>query len=146
VDVRTALVVSLPIVVACGNTAQQIGKVAGDASGDGTVQDAEEAGGSEDGGADDALGDSPPPVQCSITGSSELTGSQQCYQTVTETCDDGNAYTVSCTCPAATCSCARGPGDAGRIFATTPYAGCPTTCADGGSSTAAMFAGCGVPY
>lgn len=139
------MVTLLPVLLGCGNTAQQGGNVAGDASGDGTVgQDAAEAGSADDGGADDALGDSPPPVQCSITGWSELTGSQTCHQTVTETCDDGNAYTVSCTCPAATCSCARGPGDAGRIFATTPYAGCPTACAD--ASAAAMFAGCGVPY
>lgn len=132
------------MVLACGNTSQQSGPVAQDASSDGTVDnDADAADGAEDGGAEDALGDSaPPPIRCNITGWSDFTGSQPCQQSVTETCDDGNEYTVSCSCPAATCSCVRGARDAGRIFATTPYDGCPT-CAD--ASAAAMFAGCGVP-
>jgi hypothetical protein len=144
VDARTALLPVLFMAAACGNTSQQSGNAAQDASSDGTLgEEAAEEGGSDDAGDDDGPGDSPPPSRCTIVGWSDFTGSQPCQQTVTERCDDGNEYTIECSCPAATCSCVRGSRDAGRTVGATPYDACPT-CAD--ASAAALFAGCGVPY
>ncbi len=144
VDARKALLPLLSVTLACGNSARQGGDVGLDASGDGTVgqADADEAGGSVDGGVDDASGVAPTEaaITCAVTGWSERTGADPCYRVMTETCTDRSEFTVSCSCPEATCTCTRGKEAGGPVVGTATYAECPA-CADAGTAT--LFAACG---
>lgn len=139
---RTVLPI-LSVVLSCGNAGRQGGDVGLDASGDGTVgqADADEAGASVD-GVDDGSGDAPTEaaITCDVTGWSERTGADPCYRVMTETCTDRSEFTVSCSCPEATCTCTRGRDAGGLVVGTAMYAECPA-CVDAG--TAALFAACG---
>lgn len=147
VDAWRVMLPVLSFVLACGSSGQQGGDVGLDGSSDGTVGqgDAGEGGGAEDGGADDASGNAPTEagITCAVTGWSERTGGDPCYRVMTETCTDGTAFTVSCSCPQAMCTCTRGKDAGGPLVGTATYAECPA-CTDGG--TAALFAACGASH
>lgn len=146
VDVRAAVLPLLSFALACGKRAEHSPFATPDASGDaavGQVGGEDEAGGPIDEAADDAFpSDAPPPITCTVTNWAARTGTATCHLSVSEACTDGDAYTVSCDCPAATCSCTHGR-DGGLVFATFSFADC-ASCADAGA--APLFAGCGVPY
>jgi hypothetical protein len=57
-----------------------------------------------------------------------------------ETCSDGNMYSVDCQCPQGTCTCTQTGNGGGSSGGGISYPGCPS-CSLGGS----LFALCGFP-
>jgi hypothetical protein len=147
VDARIVLLLPLlsGAVVGCGETAsvEQASDGGQDAWGDGLGDESsgdDGPAGSNDVGAHDALLtvpiDAGHAITCTLSNWSVITGVETCAITASETCSDGNGYSVSCSCPM--CSCTR-TNEGGSATSPAAYAGCPMCAA---ASTALVFSGC----
>jgi len=73
---------------------------------------------------------SPPGIVCSQGPGSGSSGGGACEINLSETCNDGTTYQVSCQCPGGsvtgTCSCSEMSGMSGGSGGGSPLTGCPT--------------------
>ncbi|HTQ47451.1 MAG TPA: hypothetical protein VMI75_32065 [Polyangiaceae bacterium] len=90
--------------------------------------------------------DSPAPIVCMGTGGGGSSGGPPddgdvtpCEAFQSETCSDGNSYSVDCQCPQGTCTCSQMGTGGGSSGGGISYAGCPTC------SLGNLFALCGFP-
>jgi hypothetical protein len=147
---RSALGLFAVLAFACGGKTATDGSDGGASSG-GTSSgaDAGSSGARSDGGgsADDGgvivhadAGSGSGGITCSQGGGGGSGGSGGgCSFQVSETCSDGNAYSVNCSCPSAICFCTQeGPnsGSGGEV----PFSGCPSC------STTGVWDICGFPH
>jgi hypothetical protein len=66
-------------------------------------------------------------------------GIPPCEVTESETCSDGNMYTVDCQCPQGTCTCTQTGNGGGSSGGGISYPTCPMCVTDN------LFALCGFP-
>jgi hypothetical protein len=83
--------------------------------------------------------DSPAPIVCKNNGMSGSGGQGSCDIGGSETCSDGNMYSVDCQCPQGTCTCTQTGTNGGSSGGGFSYAGCPNC------TTSDIFTICGFP-
>ena len=118
----------LAVGAACGG---KVGSIEGD--GGGTHGGDAAMGGPGDSspppGDDEMEASLPPTVTCtgeSGGGSSSSSGSGPvCSLQLTESCSDGTNYSVTCSCPVATCNCSESSPNSGSSGSGIPFGGCP---------------------
>jgi hypothetical protein len=71
------------------------------------------------------------------------TTSGGCEIEITESCSGGTSYGVTCSCPAATCTCSESSGMSGGSGGRVAFSGCANVCQ--GETNANIYAACGFP-
>jgi hypothetical protein len=90
--------------------------------------------------------DSPAPILCMGMGGGGSSGGPSeggpppCEVTASETCSDGNMYSVDCQCPQGTCTCTQTGTNGGSSGGGFSYPGCPSCI-----QTPDLFSICGFP-
>jgi hypothetical protein len=82
--------------------------------------------------------------QTSLSGSSSGSDGGTCSVQAIESCSDGTTYSVSCSCPDATCACTQSGQSSGSSGGPFPFSGCANNC-DPNTNFHLLYEACGFP-